>query len=215
LLQIINEIKSKGVDNAHIIVLNLEGKSGEGITIDENSFDNYLQFGGLPQRFEEIDGNGIHQYLIDLFKSIIEKDVFGNHKKINKTMFDQIGKYIISTTGRAFSALSISKSLKNGLTNDEYKSISKTIFSYSEYLEECYFMTECLPYYLKGKERLKGVKKYYAIDVGLRNTLGNVIDLDDTFALKGIVYNELKARGYEVKYGKMRNREIDFIAIKG
>lgn len=306
LLQIINEIKSKGVDNAHIIVLNLEGKSGEGITtrkklekrldllikdtnkyyvfidevqhikkfeeaiasvrisyncslfvtgsnskllhgklqdkltgrakefelypftysetmeykrangitIDENSFDDYLQFGGFPQRFEEIDSNGIRQYLIDLFKSIIEKDVFGNHKKINKAMFEQIGKYIISTTGRAFSALSISKYLKNGLTKDEYKSISKTISSYARYLEECYFMTECLPYYLKGKERLQGVKKYYAIDVGLRNALGNVIDLDDTFALEGIVYNELKARGYEVKYGKMRNGEIDFVAIK-
>lgn len=31
-MQIINEIKNSGVDNQHIIVLNLEGKSGEEIT---------------------------------------------------------------------------------------------------------------------------------------------------------------------------------------
>lgn len=192
----------------------IEYKKANGIEVNENSFDDYLQFGGLPQRFEEVDDSEIRQYLIDLFKSIVEKDVFGNHKKINKIMFEQIGKYIISTTGRAFSALSISKYIKSGLTNDEYKSISKTISSYAKYLEECYFMTECLPYYLKGKERLQGVKKYYAIDVGLRNALGNAVDFDDTFALEGVIYNELKVRGYEVKYGKMRNGEIDFVAFK-
>jgi len=32
LLQIISEIKNKGVDDTHIIVFNLEAKSGEGIT---------------------------------------------------------------------------------------------------------------------------------------------------------------------------------------
>ena len=74
---------------------------------------------------------------------------------------------------------------------------------------------ECKPYYLKGKEALNGTKKYYAIDSGLRNALGNIIELDDTFALEGIIYNELLYRGYEVRYGKMIDGEIDFVAIKG
>ena len=75
-------------------------------------------------------------------------------------------------------------------------------------------MTECKPYYLKGKEALNGTKKYYAIDTGLRNALGNVLELDDTFALEGIIHNELLYRGYEVRYGKMIDGEIDFVAIK-
>ena len=192
----------------------LEYKKANDIEINEDSFDDFLEFGGMPQRFEEVDEDGINNYLIGLFNSIIEKDVYGVHKKISKSDFDNISKYIISTTGRKFSALSIAKYLKNSLSSNEQKTFAKTVNMYAKYLEECYFTTECTPYFLKGKERLNGTKKYYAIDVGLRNALGNIVELDDTFALENIVYNELLARGYKVQYGKLREGEIDFIAIK-
>lgn len=68
---------------------------------------------------------------------------------------------------------------------------------------------------MKGKESLKGAKKYYAIDVGIRAALGNILELGETFALEGIIYNELLFRGYTVKYGKLPDGEIDFVAIKG
>lgn len=306
LMQIINEIKNSGVDNQHIIVLNLEGKSGEEITtrmklekridslikdngkyyifidevqhikkfeeaiasvrisyncslfvtgsnskllhgklqdkltgrakefeifpftyaetlefkklnnmeISDDDFSSYLEYGGMPQRFEEIDIEGINNYLNDLYNSIIEKDVYGIHNKIYKTEFENVSKYIIASTGKLFSALSIAKYLKNSLPSDVQKKFSETINNYSKYLQECYFITECNPYYLNGKESLKGTKKFYAIDVGLRNALGNIIEFDDTFALEGIIHNELLVRGYTVKYGKFRDGEIDFVAIK-
>ncbi len=100
------------------------------------------------------------------------------------------------------------------MASDEQKKFSETVNNYAKYLEECYFLRECKPYYLKGKEALNGTKKYYTIDCGLRNALGNVLEFDDTFALEGIVYNELVYRGYEVRYGKMMNGEIDFVAMK-
>lgn len=306
LMQIINEIKNSGVDNQHIIILNLEGKSGEEITtrmklekridslikdngkyyifideiqhikkfeeaiasvrisyncslfvtgsnskllhgklqdkltgrakefeifpftyaetlelkklnnmeISDDDFSSYLEYGGMPQRFEEIDIEGINNYLNELYNSIIEKDVYGIHNRIYKTEFENVSKYIIASTGKLFSALSIAKYLKNSLPSDVQKKFSETINNYSKYLQECYFITECKPYYLNGKESLKGTKKFYAIDVGLRNALGNIIEFDDTFALEGIIHNELLVRGYIVKYGKFRDGEIDFVAIK-
>lgn len=192
----------------------LQFKSANGILIDDNDFDDYIKFGGMPQRFEEIDDNGVREYLTALYDSIIEKDVYGVHKKISKKDFENVSKYIISTTGKLFSALSIAKYLKNTLASDEQKKFSETVINYAKYLEECYFLRECKPYYLKGKEALNGTKKYYAIDSGLRNALGNVLEFDDTFALEGIVYNELVYRGYEVRYGKMMDGEIDFVAMK-
>ncbi len=307
LLQIINEIKKNNVDENHIIVIDLEGKSGEGITnraklekkiekfikddekyfifideiqhinkfeeaiasirisyncslfvtgsnskllhgkmqdrltgkakkfeiypfvysevleykkanhlpIEDDDFDDYIKNGGMPQRFEEVDDDGVRQYLLDLYSSIIEKDVYGTHSRISRKDFENISSYIISSTGRTFSALSIAKYLKDTLPSDEQKKFSETVNNYAKYLEECYFLTECRPYYLKGKEALKGTKKYYPIDVGLRAALGNVIDLDDTFALEGVIFNELLYRGYTVRYGKLRNGEIDFVASKG
>lgn len=192
----------------------LEYKNLNKIKIEDDDFEQFVKFGGMPQRFEEVNEEGIRDYLVGLYDSIIEKDVYGMHKKINKNTFETVSRYIISTTGRAFSALSIAKYLKNTLSNDEQKKFSETVNNYAKYLEESYFMLECRPYYLKGKECLDGTKKYYAIDPGLRTALGNIIELDDTFTLEGIVYNELISRGYEVRYGKMLKGEIDFVAIK-
>lgn len=193
----------------------LQFKKKNNIEIKEDDFLDYLHYGGMPQRYEEIDEEGIRQYLIDLYHSIIEKDVFGVHKRINKAEFENVSNYIISSTGRIFSALSIAKYLKNSKSSDEQKKCSETISNYASYLQESYFISECKPYYLKGKENLNGQKKFYALDIGLRNALGNIIEYDDTFALEGLIYNELKYRGYEVRYGKFKDGEIDFVAIKG
>lgn len=192
----------------------LEYKKVNKIKIEENDFLDYLRYGGMPQRYEEEDEDGIRNYLSGLYYSIIQKDVYGQHKRINKTDFEKISKYIISSTGKLFSALSISKYVKSNLTKDQQKKYSETVNNYCKYLEECYFISECLPHHLSGKEALVGTKKYYAIDLGMRETLGNILEFDDTFALENLVYNELITRGYIVKYGKFRNGEIDFVVIK-
>jgi len=192
----------------------LEYKKINNIPLSNDDFKDYLTFGGLPQRFNENNDVEVRKYLIGLYDSIIKKDVFDNHIRVNKNVFKQVAKYVLSTSGRLFSALSVAKGIKKNATNKEVKSFSATINNYADYLKECYLILECEPFYLKGKERLNGSRKFYVIDVGLRNALGNVLDLDDTFALEGIIHNELLYRGYEVKYGKLRDGEIDFVAIK-
>lgn len=192
----------------------LEYKKANNIKIEEDSFKDFLRLGGMPQRFEEQNESDIRIYLESLYNSIIEKDIFNNHKKILKTEFLNISRYLISTSGRVFSALSIANYLKNSKSKDEQKIFSNLINKYVKYMEESYFISECKPFYLKGKECLNGTKKYYAIDVGIRNALGN-FEYDENFALENVIYNELISRGYEVRYGKLRNREIDFVVISG
>lgn len=184
------------------------------IKIEENDFLEYLKYGGMPQRFSEIDIDGIKTYLRDLYKSIIQKDVYGQHKRINKNDFERISKYIMMSTGKVFSALAISKYVKNNLPKDDQKKYSETVNNYSRYLEECYFITECLPYYFKDREILNGTKKYYSIDHGIRNTFSGSLSIDKGFILENVLYNELVVRGYDVKYGKFRNGEIDFVVSK-
>lgn len=79
----------------------LEYKKANNIDINEDSFYDFLNYGGMPQRFEETDENGIYSYLNELYASIIEKDVYGNHKKSTKhilkiflsILFLQLEKY--------------------------------------------------------------------------------------------------------------------------
>ena len=136
----------------------LEHKKANNLPIKEDDFLDCLKNGGRPQRYAEIDKSGIKECLRSLCHFIIEKDVFESHLRINHSEFENVSKCIISTTGKPFFALSIAKYLKNDKDKDEQKHFSQTICNYAEYLEECYFITPCSPYYLKDKEKLNGVK---------------------------------------------------------
>lgn len=65
-------------------------------------------------------------------------------------------------------------------------------------------------YNIQGKELLKTNKKYYIVDGSLRNYLlaKNAFDLD--FVLENII----KWKGYKINIGKLRTKEIDFVAQK-
>lgn len=194
----------------------LEFKRINNLSIDyDDDFKNYLQFGGMPQRFNESNESETRKYLKAIFDSIVEKDVFNTHKKINKNEFKRVANYVLSESGKLFSSMSSAKALDRGINNKEARSKSITINNYIDYLIESYLISECLPHYQKGKERLNGTRKYYPIDVGMKNSLSGLNSFDESFSLEGIIFNELVSRGYDVCYEKLRNGEIDFVVING
>lgn len=194
----------------------IEFKQMNHLPIDyDDDFMDYLKFGGMPQRFNESNEMEVRRYLKGIFESIIEKDVFGTHKKINKNEFKRVANYVLSESGKSFSSMSAAKDLERGISNEEARSKSITINNYLDYLTECYLITECQPHYQKGKERLNGTRKYYPVDTGMKNSLGAIVDIDETFSLEGVIYNELISRGYEVFYEKLRDGEIDFTLVNG
>ena len=193
----------------------IEFKKANNIKIDYNDFFDYLKWGGMPQRYEELDEQGLVDYFQALYHSIIEKDVYKNHKRINRSAFENVANYILMTSGIMFSATNIARFLLNKTNEEELKSAAVTIANYQKYIAECFLISECKPYYVQGKQALNGTKKLYAIDLGLRNSFSNILNTDDSFGLENLIYNELKARGYDVRNGILRNGKIDFIAIKG
>ena len=193
----------------------VEFKKLNNIDIGEDDFYDYLKWGGMPQRYEEIDEQGLVSYFQSLYKSIIEKDVYGTHKKIDRTTFENVASYIMMTSGRKFSATSIAKFLTHSVDEIELKSTARTISNYEKYIEECFLLNECKPFYISGKVSLNGTKKLYSVDLGLRNSFSNTINTDDGFGLENLIFQELKSRGFDVRVGSLRNGEIDFVAIKG
>ena len=65
-----------------------------------------------------------------------------------------------------------------------------------------------------GKQLLKANKKYYIVDMGIRNHILPRRNYDIGFSLENIVYLELLRRGYRVTVGKAGNTEVDFVAEK-
>ncbi len=176
----------------------------------EDSFWNYVMWGGLPNRCQFEDISNIKDYLHSVFDSIILRDVVDRLGLKDTILFDLLLQYIIDTTGREFSAENVISFLKN-----EGKSISTdTLYVYLDALCKALIIKKIYRYDIHGKAVLKTLNKYYMTDLGIAQIKNNNFEINKGFALENIIYNELLIRGYDVYIGKLKAGEIDFIALK-
>ena len=98
------------------------------------------------------------------------------------------------------------------MTSSGRKIDTKTVEKYIRALQDSFIIYEAKRYDVKGKEYLKLLEKYYAVDAGLRFLLLGKKAMDVGHILENIVYLELLRRGYEVYVGKIDKMEIDFVA---
>ena len=184
----------------------LTNKNGES----EDTFWNFVKWGGLPNRTQFVDETNIKDYLHSVFDSIILRDVVERLELKDTLLFDLLLQYIVDTTGRQFSAENVISFLKN-----EGKSVStETIYSYLGALCKALIIKKIYRYDIHGKAILKTLNKYYMTDLGIAQIKNNNFEINKSFAIENVVYNELLERGYDVYIGKIKDKEIDFIATK-
>ncbi len=176
----------------------------------EETFWNFVKWGGLPNRTQFTDENNIKDYLHSVFDSIILRDVVERLGLKDTILFDLLLQYIVDTTGRQFSAENVINFLKS-----EGKSIStETLYIYLDALCKALMMKKIYRYDIHGKAILKTLNKYYMTDLGIAQIKNNNFEINKSFALENVVFNELLERGYDVYIGKTKGGEIDFIATK-
>ena len=175
-------------------------------------FEKFIQLGGMPfLKYFDLDKSPSFKYLNDVYNTVLVKDVLQYNNIRDVDLFNRIFSYIIENIGHTFSASSIKNYLKS-----ENRNISvDTILNYLEYCSLAFIIKKIPRYDTVGKKILKIDEKYYLTDHGFRQAIGfsNTKDIERT--LENIVCIELISRGYEVKIGKVKDREIDFIAKKG
>lgn len=173
-------------------------------------FEDYMKWGGLPNRFEFKKEESIKSYLYSVFDSIILRDVVERLKIRDTALFNLILQYVVDTIGREFSAENIINFLKK-----EGREVSTlTIYSYLDALCKALLIKKVYRYDVHGRAVLKTLNKYYVTDLGIAQIKNNKIGIDKSYALKNIVYNELIIKGYDVYTGKTKKGEIDFVATK-
>lgn len=177
---------------------------------DELTFWDFVKWGGLPNRCEFENENNIKDYLHSVFDSIILRDVVDRLGLKDTLLFDLLLQYIVDTTGREFSAENVCNFLKA-----EGKSIStETLYIYLDALRKALIIKKIYRYDIHGKAILKTLNKYYMTDLGIAQIKNNNFEINKSFAIENVVYNELLIRGYDVYIGKTKDGEIDFIATK-
>lgn len=177
---------------------------------EEETFWDFVKWGGLPNRTQFTEESNIKDYLHSVFDSIILRDVVERLGLKDTILFDLLLQYIVDTTGREFSAENVIKFLKS-----EGKSVStETIYMYLDALCKALMIKKIYRYDIHGKAILKTLNKYYMTDLGIAQIKNNNFEINKSFAIENIVYNELLERGYDVYIGKTKEGEIDFIATK-
>ena len=176
----------------------------------EETFWDFVKWGGLPNRTQFTNENNIKDYLHSVFDSIILRDVVERLGLKDIVLFNLLLQYVVDTTGREFSAENIIKYLKS-----EGKSIStETLYVYLDALCKALIIKKIYRYDIHGKAILKTLNKYYMTDLGIAQIKNNNFEINKCFAIENVVYNELLERGYDVYIGKTKKGEIDFIATK-
>ena len=177
----------------------------------ENLFYKFIQLGGLPfLKYFDLDETPSFEYLNDIYNTVLVKDVLQYNNIRDVDLFNHIFSYVIANVGQSFSASSIKTYLKN-----KNKNISvDTILNYLEYCNVAFLIKKVPRYDVLSKKTLKVDEKYYLTDHGFRQATGFPITQDIERILENIVYIELLSRGYEVKVGKVKDKEINFIAKK-
>ena len=178
----------------------------------EELFQKFIKIGGMPGlKYFNLEEEVSQKYLNDIYNTVLVKDVLNYNNIRDVDIFNRILSFATQNIGANFSASAIRNYLKS-----ENRNISvDTVLNYLEYCNKAFVLKKVPRYDLGGKKLLKVDEKYYLTDHGFRQSMGfsNVKDIEKT--LENIVYIELLSRGYDVKIGKVKDREIDFVAKRG
>ena len=197
----------------------------EFLTITEldadRGFAEYLQCGGLPyvarmdRTTEEVE-----TYLEGIYNTVIVKDIEdrqarkesepSKRKVTDIALLKSIAKYLASVVGSPVSV----RSITDYLISSGRKVSPNTVYDYVDALTESFIFYPAERFDIVGKQLLKINKKFYVVDLGLRNHILPRRNYDLGFSLENVVYFELLRRGYKVMIGKLGNTEVDFVAEK-
>ena len=174
-------------------------------------FLDYMQYGGMPGNIPILkkNPNDLDRYLDGIFSTVVYKDIMSRKQITDKSLLENILKFIFDSIGSPIST----KKISDTLTSKGISTSNHTVENYITAFVESFLIYKAERFDVKGKNLLVRDYKYYSVDTGLRSyLLGKKADSDMGHILENIVYLELLRRGYKVYVGKVDDLEIDFVA---
>jgi hypothetical protein len=187
----------------------------------KKGFSDYLQNGGLPYVANmERTPEKMDIYLEGIYNTVIIRDIEdrqarkendpSKRKITDITLLKTIAKYLSSVIGSPVSV----RSITDYLISSGRKISPNTVNDYVEALTESFIFYPVERFDIVGKQLLKANRKFYIVDLGIRNHILPRRNYDLGFSIENVVYFELLRREYRVTMGKYGNTEVDFVAEK-
>lgn len=170
----------------------------------------YMEWGGMPQRFQLSDTEQVKTFLRDVYDTIVLRDIVQRAGIRDIELFNRVIEYLVCNPSQILSV----KSMTDYFLSTDRKVSKETVYNYLENITASMIMRKVSRYDIRGKRILTKMDKYYLTDPGLGRIRNSGFKLEMGALLENVVYNELIVRGYDVYVGKTRDSEIDFVAVK-
>ena len=170
--------------------------------------DEYLTYGGFPKTLEFADPATRQEYVRNVMRQIIEKDIKRRVKIRNMDVFERVMAYVVNN----FAAPTNAANIADHFTNAERFPVRReTVKRYLDILESAKVVCKCTRFDMKTRRSLGAQEKYYLSDIGIYCATNTDNRINYGPALENVTYTYLRARGYEVSVGKIGKLECDFI----
>ena len=165
----------------------------------------YYTFGGMPGMLRMKTPLQKANYLQDLWKKTYLTDILERYHIENKVALEAIADELCSAIGSLTNPTKMANSLQS---IQNIKIDEATVLKYLGYICDSFLFEGSRRYDIKGKEYYKSFKKYYCVDVGLRNARLNFRQQEISHIMENVIYNELRSRDYMVDVGLVESREM-------
>ncbi len=163
-----------------------------------DALEEYLMYGGMPLAVLEKDEKEKRKYLNGLFSNVYIKDIVERYKLHNDEILNALVDSLCSSVGSLTNPTRLANTA-GSLMKRTTSSI--TINKYLDYLEDSFLFQSAKRWNVKGKKYFDTIQKYYATDIGLRNSRLNFRQQERSHLLENLIFNELILRGYSVDVG--------------
>ncbi len=187
----------------------------------EAALNEYMRYGGMPYvAAMDKTPDKADTYLEGIYNTVIVRDIEdrqarreadpAKRKVTDIALLKSIARFLAGGVGSPISVKSVSDYLISG----GRKVSPNTVDDYMEALRESFVFYPVERFDIVGKQLLRANKKWYIVDLGLRNHILPRSNYDLGFSIENIVYFELLRRGYQVNIGKYGAAEVDFVSRK-
>ena len=177
----------------------------------QSMFDMYVAEGGLSGSYVYSDAADKKDYIKEVYSTILTRDLTEKYNLADTHSLTQVANYLMDNIGNITSPNNVS----GCLTANNNPTSHVTVRRYIQYLCNAFVFYKVDRYDIRGRKYLESLNKYYLADTGIRYAMLGRRNMDWGRMYENIVFLELKRRGYDVYVGKLYQKEIDFVIMRG
>lgn len=164
----------------------------------DESWRDYITYGGLPQILAQKSGPQKSAWLKNVLARVYLKDIVERNGFENSAALESVTDFLASSVGSLTNPLRLAKTFQShGMPQVSEKTVSQ----YIRAEEDAFLIEKAKRFDIKGKRYIDSPFKYYFTDIGIRNARLNFRQPEENHVMENILFNELMARGFNVDVG--------------